>query len=86
MKRLPQRLAIVLIRLYQILAPDFIRQQCRFTPSCCCYGIMAIENMGCRAEFMLLEGGYYNVAHPMAGKITRKFKPFYRNHHITSIA
>jgi uncharacterized protein len=37
---------ILLIQAYRLLLSPFIGQHCRFTPSCSCYAIEAIERHG----------------------------------------
>ena len=37
---------VMLIRIYQIIAPVFLIKCCRFTPSCSTYSIMAIKKYG----------------------------------------
>jgi uncharacterized protein len=44
-------LAVGLIRLYQRLAPAWVRSSCRFMPTCSEYAILAIQHYG------LLDGG-----------------------------
>lgn len=39
-------LLITLIRQYQEVAPDRIRNSCRFEPTCSSYAILAIEKYG----------------------------------------
>ena len=41
-----KRIVIWLIKLYQNLAPDYIRNRCRFEPSCSNYMLLAIEKYG----------------------------------------
>lgn len=41
-----KRAAICLVRVYQRLAPDSVRNKCRFEPSCSSYMIRAIEKYG----------------------------------------
>jgi uncharacterized protein len=37
---------ILLIQVYRLLLSPFVGQHCRFTPSCSCYAIEAIERHG----------------------------------------
>jgi putative membrane protein insertion efficiency factor len=37
------RLAVFLIKVYQLRAPESLRSSCRFTPSCSVYAILALE-------------------------------------------
>ena len=41
-----KRITIFFIKVYQRYAPDSVRNQCRFEPSCSVYMIMAIEKYG----------------------------------------
>lgn len=41
-----RRLAIALIRLYQVMAPPFVRSGCRHHPTCSEYAREAIERHG----------------------------------------
>jgi len=62
---------LLLIKLYQKLAPEHIRNKCRFEPSCSNYMIMAIEKFGIikglKKGFLRLkkcssgDGGYDNL-------------------------
>ncbi len=45
-RRLPERLALVLIRGYQLTLSPFIGNQCRFHPTCSHYAAEAIERHG----------------------------------------
>jgi putative membrane protein insertion efficiency factor len=40
------RLAIALIKLYRYLISPYMGQHCRFTPTCSCYAIEALEQYG----------------------------------------
>jgi putative membrane protein insertion efficiency factor len=42
----PARLAIGLVRLYQLTLSPLIGRQCRFTPSCSHYYIQAVQKYG----------------------------------------
>lgn len=53
--RLPGLMLIGAVRLYQLTLSPFIGQQCRFTPSCSNYMILAIRKYGA------LRGGYRGV-------------------------
>jgi putative membrane protein insertion efficiency factor len=64
-----RRLLIGLIKLYRLLLSPYLGQHCRFTPTCSCYGIEAIERHGAwRGTWLTLrrlgrchpfaEGGY----------------------------
>lgn len=44
--RLPSRLLICLVRVYQWTLSPIIGQQCRFTPTCSSYFIGAVEKYG----------------------------------------
>ncbi|OOG23484.1 membrane protein insertion efficiency factor YidD [Thioalkalivibrio denitrificans] len=46
---------ILLIQAYRLLLSPFVGQHCRFTPSCSCYAIEAIERHGA------LRGGWLTV-------------------------
>jgi len=37
------RILITLVRFYQSIAPQFVRDRCRFEPSCSNYAILAFE-------------------------------------------
>jgi len=37
------RILITLVRFYQSIAPQFVRDRCRFEPSCSNYAIQALE-------------------------------------------
>lgn len=41
------RLAMLAVRLYQVLAPAFLRGHCRYAPSCSAYAHEAFERHGC---------------------------------------
>jgi putative membrane protein insertion efficiency factor len=41
-----QKFLIILIRLYQYTLRPLLGMQCRFMPSCSCYGIEAIQRHG----------------------------------------
>lgn len=41
-----KKAVITLVRIYQLLAPEAIRNKCRFEPSCSEYMILAIEKYG----------------------------------------
>jgi hypothetical protein len=47
------RIAVLLIRAYQIAAPPLARGHCRFTPSCSAYAREAIERHGCARGLVL---------------------------------
>jgi len=60
---------ILLIQTYRLLLSPFLGQHCRFTPSCSCYAIEAIERHGAlRGSWLMVtrlgrchpwcEGGY----------------------------
>ncbi|HBF33903.1 TPA: membrane protein insertion efficiency factor YidD [Candidatus Sumerlaeota bacterium] len=42
-RSLPSRVALTLIRLYQLLLSPLLGGQCRFYPSCSCYAAQAFE-------------------------------------------
>ena len=44
--RLPGRLLIKIVRLYQIFLSPLLGQQCRFSPTCSAYFIEAVEKYG----------------------------------------
>ncbi|MDD3516838.1 MAG: membrane protein insertion efficiency factor YidD [Chromatiales bacterium] len=41
-----RRLLVLLIQTYRLLLSPFVGQHCRFTPTCSCYAIEAIEHHG----------------------------------------
>ncbi len=43
-----KRILIFLIQVYQLLAPEAIRNKCRFEPSCSQYMILALQKFGLR--------------------------------------
>ncbi len=45
-KKLPRRLAIAAIRLYQLTLSPYLGRQCRFYPTCSCYARDAIAVHG----------------------------------------
>ena len=51
-KKLPQKAALVVIRLYQLAISPHTRPSCRFYPSCSVYAYQAIETHG------LVKGAY----------------------------
>lgn len=74
--RLPARLAILVIRLYQSTLGRLLGQRCRFHPTCSHYAVDAIETYGFvrgggRAAWRLMRcgpwtaGGIDPVRHPM---------------------
>lgn len=46
-------IVIFLIKMYQILAPDYIRDKCRFEPSCSNYMLIAIQKYGFLKGFIM---------------------------------
>ena len=44
--KLPAKLLILLIRLYQVTLSPWLGKSCRYTPTCSNYGIEAIEKYG----------------------------------------
>ena len=46
MVRLPSRLLIVMVRVYQFLLSPIVGRQCRFHPTCSTYFIQAVEKHG----------------------------------------
>ena len=44
--RIPARLAVLIVRLYQITLGHLIGGRCRFHPSCSQYAVEAIETLG----------------------------------------
>jgi uncharacterized protein len=44
--RLPRRVLILAVRVYQLTLARFIGQHCRFDPSCSTYFIQAVEKYG----------------------------------------
>ena len=72
-----RKIILSLLRLYQLLVSPFLPPSCRFTPSCSCYAVEAIEQHGViRGAWLAIkrlgrchpwhEGGYDPV--PPAGK------------------
>jgi putative membrane protein insertion efficiency factor len=68
------RLTIVFIKLYRYLISPYMGQHCRFTPTCSCYAIEALEQYGMIKGSRLAlrrlakchpwhEGGYDPVPH-----------------------
>lgn len=49
------KIAIQLIRLYQIAISPLLGPRCRFVPTCSCYGITALKRHG------LLKGGWLTL-------------------------
>lgn len=45
--------AISLIRLYQAIAPNFLRKACRFEPSCSNYALEALGKYGLRHGLLI---------------------------------
>ncbi|RJE87782.1 membrane protein insertion efficiency factor YidD [Paenibacillus sp. 1011MAR3C5] len=41
-----KRITLCIVRLYQHFAPDYIRNRCRFEPSCSEYMILAVSQYG----------------------------------------
>jgi len=62
----PRKLAVVLIRFYQLALSPLKGPCCRFTPTCSEYGRVAIERFG------LLKGGWLTL------RRIAKCHPFYR--------
>lgn len=52
---LPSKIAMVLIAMYRLLLSPFLRQNCRFYPSCSQYAKTAIQRFG------LIYGGWLTV-------------------------
>ncbi len=46
MQKLPEKTVIALIRIYRMALSPFLRQNCRFQPSCSRYAIEAVERHG----------------------------------------
>ena len=46
MRKLPATIVIVLMRIYQVALSPFLRQNCRFQPTCSRYAIEAVERHG----------------------------------------
>ncbi|RKY07194.1 MAG: membrane protein insertion efficiency factor YidD [Planctomycetota bacterium] len=65
MKRFASKLMISVIRLYQNIAPSWIRNSCRYTPTCSQYAIMIINEKG------PLKGFFLSLS-----RILRCFPPF----------
>lgn len=66
---------IALLRLYRLTLSPYLGQHCRFTPSCSCYGIEALQRHGAlRGSWLTLRrllrchpwsaGGYDPVPEP----------------------
>ncbi|SEQ30485.1 hypothetical protein SAMN05421693_12338 [Ectothiorhodospira magna] len=73
-----RKILIFLIQVYRYTLSPFIGQHCRFTPSCSCYGMEAIEKHGALRGLWLTirrlarchpfcEGGYDPVPEPVPG-------------------
>ena len=64
--RVPLRiwLAVLLIRVYQQLAPPLMRGACRFSPSCSAYARESIERHGL-ARGLVLAGRRIARCHPL---------------------
>ncbi|MES2214653.1 MAG: membrane protein insertion efficiency factor YidD [Pseudomonadota bacterium] len=69
-----KRIFIFLIRSYQFLVSPWLGKNCRFYPTCSCYAIEAVENLGViRGSYATIkrlmkchpfcEGGYDPVPH-----------------------
>ena len=61
-----RKIAILLIKIYQVLLSPFLGYRCRFYPSCSLYGQIAIEKHG------VLKGGW------LLTKRILKCHPWYR--------
>lgn len=55
MKGIPSRIAVLLIRSYQVLISPLLGENCRFHPSCSRYAVESIERFG------LLRGAFLSV-------------------------
>jgi len=53
MEHLTSQFMISLIRLYQLIAPSWVRNCCRYTPTCSEYAIIVIEEFGPIKGFFL---------------------------------
>lgn len=51
---------LLLIRIYQILAPDYLRSKCLFKESCSNYVYRTIDEKGLREGFSAFKYRYYN--------------------------
>jgi putative membrane protein insertion efficiency factor len=46
LKKIPSRIAVMLIRSYQVLISPLLGKNCRFYPSCSSYAVESIERFG----------------------------------------
>ena len=56
MKRLPQRLLILLVRGYRLLLSPWLGSGCRFEPTCSAYAQAALERHGALSGSLLATG------------------------------
>jgi len=66
MRKLPGKLLIGLIRVYQYAISPYLPPSCRYTPTCSAYGVEAIQKYGA------LKGGWLTLkrlasCHPWGG-------------------
>ena len=55
MKRLPVKLAIALVRAYRFAISPFLGVNCRYTPTCSAYTMVALERFG------IVRGGWLGL-------------------------
>ncbi len=53
--RIPRRVALLMIRGYQVVISPLFPPSCRYTPTCSAYALTSIERYG------LLEGGWLAI-------------------------
>ena len=57
-----------LIRLYQRVAPQRVRDSCRFTPTCSHYALLALDKHGFLTGWRLTWGRLGRCRHPHGGE------------------
>ncbi|MFU8890615.1 MAG: membrane protein insertion efficiency factor YidD [Anaerosomatales bacterium] len=55
MNRIPRRIVIALVRLYQTVVSPLFPPSCRFTPSCSSYAITSLQRYG------VIKGGWLSL-------------------------
>lgn len=62
-----KHICVAMVRAYQRLAPDVIRDRCRFEPSCSNYALLALEKHSLGAALILIAKRLSRCRYPNEG-------------------